>query len=214
MQASRAEVERRVRARSRPGSRVRSRIYEDEGVNGVNRDGVGTDDNDDEDEEFGERERESHEGLGGSRRRRRGSRDGGRPLLAKSESALESLSLQRREGSSSSSSDRHTSSPGPEHSHIHSTGAVGVDLVGEGDREGEGGEGEGGEEEHQPLLNDRPPVGRRPQVESTVVGEAQTKSEHIRGEVFGILSIWLIAFAWLFFIGTAFLRLRAKKDRQ
>ena len=210
MQAARAEVERRVRARAR--ARSRSREYGDEGENGVNRDGVGTDDDDnedDDDEEFGERERESQEGLGGSRRRR-GSRDGGRPLLAKSESALESLSLQRREGSSSS--DRAASSPGPEHS--HSTGAVGIDLVGERGRDREGREGEEGEEEHQPLLNERPSMGRRNQVESTAVGEAQTKSEHVRGEVFGILSICLIAFAWLFFIGTAFLRLRAKKDRQ
>ncbi|KAI5124682.1 hypothetical protein M0805_004290 [Coniferiporia weirii] len=69
------------------------------------------------------------------------------------------------------------------------------------------------EDEEQPLLDDEPIVWHQ-QTEEPVAGEARTKSEHLRGEVFGILSICLIGFAWVFFIGTAFLRLRAKKDRQ
>jgi len=66
-------------------------------------------------------------------------------------------------------------------------------------------------EEERPLLSSDeslPAV-----VQPPVTGEAQSKAEHVRGEIFGVLGIALIAFAWIFFIGTAFLRLRAKKDR-
>ncbi|EJD03945.1 MFS general substrate transporter [Fomitiporia mediterranea MF3/22] len=70
------------------------------------------------------------------------------------------------------------------------------------------------EEEAQPLLNDEPLAYHTNVVETPATGEAQTRSEHLRGEVFGVIGILLIAFAWVFFIGTAFLRLRAKKDRE
>lgn len=69
------------------------------------------------------------------------------------------------------------------------------------------------EEEEQPLLNDEP-LPYHAHVETPAPGEAQTKAEHLRGEVFGVAGICLIAFAWLFFIGTAFVRLRAKEDRE
>ena len=68
-------------------------------------------------------------------------------------------------------------------------------------------------EEEEPLLVDDEPVPWHAVVEEPTVGEAQSRSEHVRGEVFGVISICLIAFAWIFFIITAFLRLRAKSDR-
>lgn len=65
-------------------------------------------------------------------------------------------------------------------------------------------------EEERPLLRDEPlPI----VVQTPVIGEAQSRAERIRGEICGVMGIALIAFAWVFFIGTAFLRLRAKKDR-
>lgn len=69
---------------------------------------------------------------------------------------------------------------------------------------------EAGEEERPLLLHDEPLPAI---VQPPVTGEAQSKAERVRGEIFGVLGIALIAFAWIFFIGTAFLRLRAKKDR-
>lgn len=69
-------------------------------------------------------------------------------------------------------------------------------------------------EEEPLLLDDDDLVPWHTHVEEPVTGEAQSKSEHIRGEVFGVISICLIAFAWIFFITTAFLRLRAKSDRE
>ncbi|THH06101.1 hypothetical protein EW145_g4316 [Phellinidium pouzarii] len=69
------------------------------------------------------------------------------------------------------------------------------------------------EEEEEPLLNDEPLV-RHPQAEGLAIGEAQTKIEHMRGKIFAVLSICLIAFTWVFFIATVYLRLRAKKDRE
>lgn len=66
------------------------------------------------------------------------------------------------------------------------------------------------EEERPLLLNNEP---QPAVVQPPVTGEAQSKAERVRGEIFGVLGIALIAFAWIFFIGTAFLRLRAKKDR-
>lgn len=77
------------------------------------------------------------------------------------------------------------------------------------------GAGAEGEEEEEPLLEDGDEVVPwHTNVEELTAGEAQTQSEHIRGEVFGVISICLIAFAWMFFIITAFLRLRAKGDRE
>ena len=80
-------------------------------------------------------------------------------------------------------------------------------------------EGEEAEEE-QPLLHE-PDSARssrlleaQAELDRPVAGEAQTNAEHVRGEIFSVMSICVIAFAWIFFITTAFLRLRAKKDRK
>ena len=68
-------------------------------------------------------------------------------------------------------------------------------------------------EEERPLLSDENlPWHAEP--EEPVAGEARTKSEVFRGEVCGVLCICLICFAWVFFISTAFLRLRSKEDRK
>lgn len=69
------------------------------------------------------------------------------------------------------------------------------------------------EEEEEPLLVDNEPVPWHVTVEEPIAGEAQSRKEHVRGEAFGVISICLIAFAWIFFIITAFLRLRAKSER-
>ncbi|KAH8120340.1 MFS general substrate transporter [Phellopilus nigrolimitatus] len=108
------------------------------------------------------------------------------PSLAK-ENSSRSLSLQHRE----------TSSP---------NGSPVMPLAG-GSRVVDVPEGE-----EQPLLTEEPQAWQA-QAEASVSGEAQTKGELLRGEIFGVISVCLIAFAWLFFIGTAFLKLRAKKDR-
>lgn len=68
------------------------------------------------------------------------------------------------------------------------------------------------EEEERPLLDDEPLEGHGGSDEP-VAGEALTKAEHVRGEAFGVMGICLIAFAWVFFLWTAFLRLRSKRDR-
>ncbi|KAL5534224.1 hypothetical protein ACEPAG_686 [Sanghuangporus baumii] len=69
------------------------------------------------------------------------------------------------------------------------------------------------QEEEWPLLDEESPV-YAAEMEIPEPGEAQTKAEHLRGEVFGAISICLIIFAWAFFIATAILRLGAKKDRE
>lgn len=68
-------------------------------------------------------------------------------------------------------------------------------------------------EEERPLLGDDilPWHGDK---EEPIAGEARTKSEVLRGEICGVLCICLICFAWVFFISTAFFRLRSKEDRK
>lgn len=70
-------------------------------------------------------------------------------------------------------------------------------------------------EEEQPLLREEITNSQLPpeDTEPPMAGEARTKWEMLRGEVFGCLSIGLICFAWIFFIGTAYLKLRSKEDR-
>ena len=108
--------------------------------------------------------------------------------LRRKERLSESHSLQRREASSSSESPILPLASG----HLPET------LP---------------EEEAQPLLNDEP-LPYHAQIDAPAAGEALTRAERLRGEIFGVAGICLIAFAWIFFIGTAFLRLRAKKDRE
>ena len=73
-------------------------------------------------------------------------------------------------------------------------------------------DGEFPQEEEQPLLDEASPV-YTAAADVPEPGEAQTRAEHLRGEVLGVLCICLIIFAWVFFITTAILRLGAKKDR-
>lgn len=70
------------------------------------------------------------------------------------------------------------------------------------------------EEEERPLLDDESLSSRIPNAHEPVAGEALTTAEHVRGEVFGVIGMCMIAFAWVFFLWTAFLRLRSKEDRQ
>lgn len=71
-------------------------------------------------------------------------------------------------------------------------------------------------EESQPLLDDDEPstAWQSHAAADLTAGEARTKAEHLRGEFCGAASIFLILFAWVFFIITALLRLRSKDDRQ
>jgi len=117
-----------------------------------------------------------------------------RKLSFAKEQTLESLSLQRR-----ASSVSETSLPAISDEPLQPSRPL-VD---------------GGREEEQPLLDDeittiRPPLS---DLEGPMAGEAKSKWEKLRGEICGGVSICLICFAWIFFIGTAYLKLRSKDDR-
>ena len=72
------------------------------------------------------------------------------------------------------------------------------------------------ESEEQPLLEEAdaerglPAVASSQDLERPVAGEAQTRAEHVRGMMFGVACICVIAFAWIFFITTAFFKLRGR----
>jgi len=74
------------------------------------------------------------------------------------------------------------------------------------------------DEEERPLLSGEPEgagcKAQHPEASAPVIGEAMTKGELLRGEIFGALSVLLICFAWIFFIGTAFFKMRSKEDRE
>lgn len=110
------------------------------------------------------------------------------------ERVRESRSLYRRESSVS------------EHSTVSRIDeAVGGSLVGSSHIAEE-------DEEAHPLLNGESLALRLPR--EPVAGEALTRTEHVRGEVFSVIGMFFIAVAWVFFLWTAFLRLRSKEDRQ
>jgi len=120
------------------------------------------------------------------------------PSLAK-EHVSESHSLQRRDSISSESATVSRVDVAREslHDRSHSSLLTGV------------------EEEEQPLLDgDSLDSEQGEQPIEPVVGEALTRAEHVRGEVFGVLGICLIAFAWVLFLWTALLRLRSKEERE
>lgn len=76
-------------------------------------------------------------------------------------------------------------------------------------------EDEGRESEGDPLLQDdaersSTAVEALAELEQPIAGEAQSRAEHVRGTIFGVCCIFVIAFAWIFFITTAFLKLRAR----
>lgn len=89
--------------------------------------------------------------------------------------------------------------------------------VGSSSRVGETNETNESEEEERPLLGEEMNPIIRPKLQSkeaeVEIGVARSRGEVLRGEIFGILGICAIIFAWAFFILTALHRLRSKEDR-